>query len=190
VTPRVEARVNRPAWDETWLRVAEVIGRRSLCSRAKIGAVIVSRDNSRTWVGYNNPARGFDHGEKSCIYWCSRAQRFARYSPYYDDCPSVHAEANALMKADRELCLGGTIYTTGDVCSGCAKLIANSGLETVVVLSDAAEHRSPAEVYAFLERCGITVVTIERTGRPELVGPPRGGGHGAPGGERSTPGPR
>lgn len=155
---------SRPDWDATWLAQAAAIGRRSLCSRAQVGAVIVSRDNSRTWVGYNGPPAGFDHGSKPCVEWCPRARKWRNYSPIYDDCVTVHAEANALLKVDRELCAGGTIYTTGDVCFNCAKLVANSGLATVVVLSDGqAAHRQPVQVYEFLERCGVTVVVQPET---------------------------
>jgi deoxycytidylate deaminase len=54
-------------------------------------------------------------------------------SPRYDDCPSLHAEANALLSAERSERLGGTIYVTSAICFGCAKLIANSGLVSVVM---------------------------------------------------------
>lgn len=149
---------DRPSWDDTWTALAATLGQRSLCSRAKIGAIIVSSDNSRTWVGYNGPPAGFPHDDQPCVEWCPRARKYSRYSPTYDDCVAAHAEANALLKMDRELGKGGTIYATGDVCMGCAKLIANSGLAVVVVRSDHAEHRNPSEVYAFLERCGLDVV--------------------------------
>lgn len=149
----------RPSWSHTWLQQAHAIGARSLCSRAQVGAVIVSADNSRTWVGYNGPPSGFDHGDRPCVEWCPRATKWRGYSPIYDDCVTVHAEANALLKMDRELGRGGTIYTTGDVCFACSKLVANSELATVVVLSDGrSEHRRPREVYDFLERCGVTVI--------------------------------
>lgn len=145
------------------------LSRRSLCSRSHVGAIIVSVDNSRTWVGYNGPPAGFDHRGRDCRAWCPRAQLGdgRRYSPTYDDCPSIHAEANALLKADRELIAGGVIYTNSDVCIGCAKLIANSGLAAVCVRPDPTEdssHRSPERVYDFLRTCGLVVdrVTGER----------------------------
>lgn len=77
----------------------------------------------------------------------------------YSDCPSLHAEANALMRGDRNAREGGTIYVTSHVCMGCAKLIANSGLTDVVVRPRAADvHREPEKVYRFLDQCGITVM--------------------------------
>jgi deoxycytidylate deaminase len=82
--------------------------------------------------------------------------------PVYEDCPALHAEANALMVCDRKDREGGTIYVTSGVCWGCAKLIANSGLGTVVIDAsppNAHKHRNVDRSYLFLESCGITVIT-------------------------------
>jgi len=166
------ARTLRPSWDDTWLAVADAVGRRSLCDRAKIGAVIVDPRNRVVAVGYNGPPAGFDprggDGEPNlqlgCLHWCPRAQdaargrRYAALMPDYTTCPALHAEANALSVCDRSQREGGKIYTTGDVCFDCAKLIANSGLTEVVVRSDGGEHRNPSRSYEFLESCGVTVV--------------------------------
>jgi dCMP deaminase len=77
----------------------------------------------------------------------------------YSDCPALHAEANALMRGDRVAREGGTIYTTSHVCMGCAKLIANSGLEYVVIgAQHDGAHREPEKVYRFLDQCGISVM--------------------------------
>ncbi len=41
-------------------------------------------------------------------------------------------------------------------------MIANSGIETIVVQPDAGRaYRRPEETYAFMERCGLTVVIYE-----------------------------
>lgn len=67
------------------------------------------------------------------------------------------------MMSDRTLRLGGTIYVTSGVCFGCAKLVANSGLATVVVAKTDPGHyyRDTVTSYTFLERCGITVIEHE-----------------------------
>lgn len=149
----------RPTWDTTWLNVAKVISQRSLCSRAQVGAVIVDPDNRIVATGYNGPPSGFGHGEKSCVKWCQRskdAEEQLLLSPTYDDCPSLHAEANALMVCDRVEREGGTIFVTSHVCFTCAKLIANSGLKRLVVDPDKpARHRQPQRSYEFLKRMGI-----------------------------------
>jgi deoxycytidylate deaminase len=76
----------------------------------------------------------------------------------YDDCPSLHAEANALITSDRSLRVGGTIYVTSHVCMGCAKLIANSGLSRVYVKTERQDkHRDPEKSYDFMRQCGIKI---------------------------------
>lgn len=47
---------------------------------------------------------------------------------------------------------------TGHVCYPCAKLIANSGIERVVVrTNEDAVHRDPLRSYRFLSHCGLSV---------------------------------
>lgn len=162
--------------------MAAELARRSLCVRDQVGAVIVDRHNKVIGEGYNGPPRGFWHANKPCTAWCPRAataQWQAAEGPYaagavdfpewaqsgfhgpnpdYSDCPALHAEANALLMADRSLCANGTIYVTSHVCIGCAKLIANSGLTRVVVRSEDRDHRQTDATYAFLRNCKIELM--------------------------------
>lgn len=150
---------SRPTWDEYWLAMAEMVPSRSLCDGAHVGAVIVDMDNEIVSTGWNGPPRGYDHGGRTCITWCARVQKDPTdRDPGYTDCPSLHAEANALMMSDKNKRRGGTIYVTSHVCFTCAKLIANSGLLRVVVNPDGdTPWRSPNTGYVFLETCGVDV---------------------------------
>lgn len=145
------------------MEVARTIARRSLCSRDRVGAVIVSRDNRIVDTGYNGPPRGFADVTTSCVHWCVRGRNSLALTQLgagmstYDDCPSLHAEQNALMFSDRRHRERGTIYVSSGVCGTCAKLIANSGLETVVY-ENPASHRNSDRWVAFMEQCGLTVV--------------------------------
>jgi dCMP deaminase len=47
-------------------------------------------------------------------------------------CIAVHAEANALLYANRADCLGAVLYVTEPPCVGCAKLIAGAGVGRIV----------------------------------------------------------
>jgi deoxycytidylate deaminase len=81
----------------------------------------------------------------------------------YDDCVSLHAEANALIVCDRSARQFGTIYVTSSVCSTCAKLIANSGLSRVVIDTSSQEHvlyRDPLKWMEFMRDCGLEVVVV------------------------------
>lgn len=136
----------------------------SLCVRSKVGAIITGPEGRHiVGEGYNGPPSGYRHNSNPCSIWCQRASprpagEDDALSPEYDDCPSLHAEANALMRSDHTRRQGGTIYVTSHVCFGCSKLIANSGLARVVVDTDKADmHRNPLASYQFLIQCGIAV---------------------------------
>mgnify|MGYP000358358269 CR=1 FL=1 len=148
------------------MTMAEVIGRRSLCDRRQVGAVIVSADNAYIVVGYNGPPAGFptDPGT-TCVHWCSRGSGASQPGATYGNCPTIHAEANALVRADYSRIRGGTIYTSSSCCFDCAKKIANSGIVRVVMPYDeeADAHRNVPDTMAFLRTCNIeVVVTNER----------------------------
>lgn len=151
----------RPDWDSVWMDVAKTIARRSRCSRAQVGAVVVSANQRISATGYNGPAAALKL-EGDCINWCPRAQGLTPLDTTYDSCPSIHAEANALLYVDRSKVEGGTIYITGAPCIQCAKLISNSGLSRVVAIVRTIDlHRQPEKVLDYLTSCGLDVATIE-----------------------------
>lgn len=153
--------MRRSSWDVTWMSMADSISCRSRCTRGGVGAVIVDPRNRIVAVGYTGPPADFPN-DGACIDFCDRA----RYGPQsdtlisYADCVSIHAEANALLVCDRADRIGGTIYSTSDVCWSCAKLIANSGLKRVVAVDTQHEHRHSSFSYDFLRKCGIQVDTV------------------------------
>lgn len=158
--PSTDQAMTRPSWHDVRLAMAAELAKRSLCTRDQVGAVIVDRHNKVIGEGYNGPPRGFWHANKPCTEWCQRTVNatlpgYSALHATYDDCPSLHAEANALLMADRSLCADGIIYVTSHVCMGCAKLIANSGLTRVVVHSEDRDHRQTDATYAFLRTCKI-----------------------------------
>lgn len=134
----------RPSWDQTWLEVAFIMSRRSLCTRSQAGCVIVDNQNRVVGTGYNGPPRGMAVSGP-CTGWCERAKTGGSLS--YDDCVASHAEANALMSSDRRHREGGTAYVTRVPCFMCAKMLANSGVARVVMISD-----DPADVDRLPER--------------------------------------
>lgn len=154
--------MTRPTWDQTWLAVAEQVAQRSLCTRAKVGAVITDPTNQYVMTSYNGPPAGWSHGSQPCNVWCKRTTNLTP-APDYSDCTTIHAEANALIRSDYSRRRGGTIYVTSHPCWGCAKLIANSGLRRVVVQPDAMHlHRDPMASYRFLLECGLDVTVQDQ----------------------------
>lgn len=148
--------MTRSSWDTVWADVALAVSRRSSCDRAQVGAVIV-KDKRVVSTGYNGPAASFPvDTDLGCSAWCPRAK--SRPSPetgYGFECPSIHAEANALLHASRKDTVEATLYVTHAPCAECAKLISNSGIVRVVILRSPEDHRPNPVPY--LQQCGIPV---------------------------------
>lgn len=151
-------------WAETWMEVARTVGKRSHCARAQYGAVIISGDNRVLSVGYNGPPAG-GHQKGPCTDWCPRAMAAAAgddVDPSYLDCHAIHAEMNALLRAnnlwtekDPEL------YVNGVTCLRCAVTIANSGVKKVTMFVDAYEQkRNPAATASLLQTYGVKPILI------------------------------
>jgi dCMP deaminase len=96
--------------------------------RRQHGAVIVKNRRIRS-TGYNGPPSGHPHCSEGA---CPRASGDTPSGWNHDDCIAIHAEANAILYSSPEEREGATVYITGVPCFGCAKLIANSGIEEVV----------------------------------------------------------
>jgi dCMP deaminase len=145
----------RPEWDDIWMAMADTIARRSLCSRAQVGCVLVRADNFVAAATYNGPSPKFNHGGQTCEHWCDRVITGVN-DPSYASCPSTHAEASALIRANASELHGSTMYVTSSMCINCAKLVGHSGVERVVhrVLPE-HEYRNPAAVEAYLRIVGI-----------------------------------
>jgi deoxycytidylate deaminase len=151
----------RASWEETWLTVARTIAKRSRCINRQVGAVIVDENNRPIAVGYNGPPANMA-ASSECSSFCPRGGSQNRPGSY-DNCVSVHAEANALLFADRRLFKEATIYVTNPCCWDCAKLIANSGITQVVMeKSSADDHATWDHVMSLFQTCSIGAVIIER----------------------------
>lgn len=152
---------SRPDWDDVWMDLADNIARRSKCTRSQVGAVIVDAEQNVVSVSYNGPPRDFK-ADGPCTNWCPRSQNTDDLSPTYDDCPSAHAEANAIARADYTRMKGATLYASTSCCKGCAKQIANSGIKRVVYRNEQGrDYRNPQATHDFFEECSIEVDIYE-----------------------------
>jgi deoxycytidylate deaminase len=71
------------------------------------------------------------------------------------NCIAIHAEANAILYSSPEQREGATIYITGVPCFGCAKLIANSGIQEVV--TEGEVYQNWKNVRSFLLNSNVRV---------------------------------
>jgi dCMP deaminase len=122
----------RPDWTPYFLNIAHAVAERSDCRRAKVGAVLVDTRHRIVGSGYPGTAAG----EPGCLDGaCPRGLlSYADQPPLsaYDNCISVHAEANAILHSDRALYEGGIIYVTREPCHWCYKMIKAAGISLAV----------------------------------------------------------
>lgn len=92
-----------------YLDIAETVLERSTCLRRQYGAIIV-RNDEIVATGYNGAPRG----RKNCsdLGYCVREQMRVPRGERYELCRSVHAEANAIISASRNECIGATFISS------------------------------------------------------------------------------
>uniref|UniRef100_A0A0G4I7X1 dCMP deaminase n=1 Tax=Chromera velia CCMP2878 TaxID=1169474 RepID=A0A0G4I7X1_9ALVE len=118
----------RPSWDAYFLRIASLTASRSNCMKRRVGAV-VARDKRMIAAGYN----GTPFNVTNCNEGgCRRCNIGVAQGRQLDHCLCMHAEANALLEAGRERCVGSDLYVTCTPCLACAKMIVQSGVRRVV----------------------------------------------------------
>ncbi|MGW0930652.1 deoxycytidylate deaminase [Streptomyces sp. NPDC002644] len=124
---------SRPSFDDFYLAGAEWASTRADCTRAQVGAVLVSRDH-RVSIGYN----GLITGVPGCATAgnCPRGQMSIEEIPRdsdYSNCAATHAERNAIERARPEDLPGSTLYVTRSPCPACQTLIRSVGIARVVI---------------------------------------------------------
>lgn len=126
----VQARQTRPAWDEYFMKITQVVSERSTCLRRQIGTVIV-RDKRILSTGYNGAPTRIEH----CLdAGCLREEMGIASGERHELCRGLHAEQNAIIQAALHgaSIKGASVYTTHQPCALCAKMIINAGLKEVV----------------------------------------------------------
>jgi dCMP deaminase len=130
--------MNRLNKDEYFMGIAEAVAKRSTCIRRQYGAVIV-KDDVIVSTGYNGSPRNVDN---CCdVGSCWRATHNIPHGERYEMCQAVHAEANAIINANRADMHGATLYLVGlengkriekaEPCLLCRKLIRNAQIRRV-----------------------------------------------------------
>lgn len=142
-----------------YLDLADVVSKRCTCLRRHYGAVIVKNDEVIS-TGYVGAPRG----RKNCsdLGYCIRQEMNIPRGERYELCRSVHAEANAIISAEREKMIGSTLYLSGrevstgkyiknsNSCSMCKRMIINAGIEKVIIRDDDNQYRT-IEVQDWIE---------------------------------------
>jgi len=115
------------SWDEYFMGVAILSGKRSKDPGTQVGACIVNDKKRIVGIGYN----GFPYGvEDDSFPWSNDGEWLDTKYPYV-----VHAEVNAILNSTVSLD-NATLYVTLFPCNECAKLVIQSGIKELVYLED------------------------------------------------------
>lgn len=145
--------MGRPTKDTYYLDIALSVSKRSTCNKRHYGCVIV-KDDVIVSSGYNGSPRG----EINCCEVGECFRKSAERGHDYEECPSVHAEMNAVVMANRESLNGATLYLA------CEERISGYDLEDS--MKEWTEDESPIPCYlcsGVLKNARIARV-VNRTG--------------------------
>ena len=130
--------MDKPSWDEYFIRIAKLVASRSSCLSRQVGAVIV-KDKMLISTGYNGTPRGIKNcDEGGCKRCADRDAGKIASGENLDECTCVHAEENALLQAAYNgiSVKGGVLYTSLCPCRYCTKHILNAGIRKVYYSDD------------------------------------------------------
>lgn len=119
----------RPSWERYFMDITRLVSKRSTCLRRKVGAIIV-RDKRILTTGYNGAPSGVRHCYE---IGCLREALHVSSGERHELCRGIHAEQNAIIQAAYHgvSIKGATLFCTNQPCSICAKMLINSGIETI-----------------------------------------------------------
>lgn len=147
-------KIERPTWDEYFIKASFLVCERSTCLRRRVGAVLV-KDKQILATGYNGAPTGITHCDET---GCLRQKLGVPSGQRHEICRGLHAEQNVILQAAVHgvSTRGSILYITNAPCSICAKMIINAGIGEVVV-SDQYPDEMAVE---FLKEAGVRLRTL------------------------------
>jgi len=142
------------------MKVAETYAQLSSATRLQVGAIVV-KDDRIISIGYNGMPSGWDN---NCEYVADVHPSDSRYDYNHFNKelktkPEVlHAETNAIAKLAKsaESGDGASIFITHAPCLDCAKLVYQSGINSVYYRNS---YRNEDGI-KFLEHCKVKVTQV------------------------------
>ena len=116
------------SWDEYFMGVAQLSGKRSKDPNTQVGACIVSKENKILSMGYNGFPRGCSDDE---FPWDRDGDTLETKYAYV-----THSELNAILNYRGGSLEGAKIYVSLFPCNECAKAIIQAGISEIVYDSD------------------------------------------------------
>ena len=132
-------------WDDYFMSVALLSGKRSKDPNTQVGACIVNKNNVIESIGYNGLPKGCSDDE---FPWAREGEMLNTKYPFV-----VHAELNAILNAKGKDLSGCKIYVALFPCNECAKAIIQSGISEVVYLSDKYANTDSVKASKMMFKC-------------------------------------
>ena len=151
--------VERPSWDEYFIRLVDEVASRATCDRGRSGCVVV-RDKRIICTGYVGSPPGLPH--------CDEVGHDIKKMVDDDGTirqhcvRTIHAEQNAICQgAKYGLSLAGTtLYCTMEPCRVCAMLITSAGIQRVVAKR---RYHAAQDSRHILAEAGIELSVLDET---------------------------
>ena len=144
-------------WDEYFMGVAMLSGKRSKDPNTQVGACIVGADNRILSMGYNGFPNGCSDDE---FPWDREGDKSLKTKyPYV-----THSELNAILNYRGGNLDGTKLYVSLFPCNECAKAIIQSGIKTVVYAID--KYKDTDSVIAskmMFDAAGVKYYQYEKT---------------------------
>jgi len=137
---------------DAYMKTAEVFAELSSARRLHVGAIIV-KDDRIISIGYNGMPSGWDNNCEDELKWPNGDIKFLTTKSEV-----LHAETNAIAKLAKstESGNGATLFVTHAPCLDCAKLVYQSGINSVFYRNS---YRTD-DGLQFLEKAGVQVEKI------------------------------
>ena len=138
---------------ETYMDVAERFAQLSSAKRLQVGAIVV-KDDRIISIGYNGMPSGWDNECEEVV----PPNEWVEFEQLKTKPEVLHAETNAIAKLAKssESGLGATMFVTHAPCIDCAKIVYQSGIDTVYYKND---YRS-TQGLEFLTKSKVDVIKV------------------------------
>ena len=140
------------SWKKTFIKISEIISRRSKDPNTQVGACITNKDNIIVGIGYNGLPKKLNDDS---INW-TRDKRL-KYNKYKY---VIHAEVNAILNSGGNSLIDTSIYVTELPCIRCSLIISQTGISNIYYTS--SNSSTEEEIVKIKEFCKNVSVCITK----------------------------
>ena len=143
----------KPKFIAAFMDVAERFAQLSSAKRLQVGAIVV-KDDRIISIGYNGMPSGWDNECEEVV----PPNEWVEFEQLKTKPEVLHAETNAIAKLAKssESGCGATMFVTHAPCIDCAKIVYQSGIDTVYYKND---YRS-TQGLEFLTKSNVDVIKV------------------------------